>query len=77
MSDSPAVNVLNSVLTDREKADIVALHTASEPGSFARQCAEQFIKPALERINTFTGQQNDILYFAYACEFAVVSGEWK
>jgi hypothetical protein len=39
---------------------------------FNQRCADQIIKPVLDRINETTGQENDPSYLAYALEYAIM-----
>jgi hypothetical protein len=39
---------------------------------FNQRCADQIVKPVLDRINDTTGQQNDPSYLAYALEYAIM-----
>lgn len=57
--------------TDAQQKAAVKLYKEARPGTFARRCAEEIIKPNIEAINKKVGQENDPLYLAYAVEYAI------
>ena len=61
---------LGELFTKQEIKRAVTLFSTS-PKSFHRDCTEQIVRPALERINRVTGQNNDENYLAYVLEYAV------
>lgn len=38
---------------------------------FHARCQRQIVEPAMERINSITGQENDASYITYCLEFAL------
>lgn len=60
---------LPDFLTEEQIKAAQDLYKKAEPGTFARQCAEQIIKPNMAEINRKLGQENDPRYLAYACEY--------
>lgn len=55
-------------LTESEIRKAMTLYKSASPGTFARRCDEEIIKPVLPRINAKLGQENDPRYLAYAVE---------
>lgn len=39
----------------------------------AQEIADRVTRPAIDRINKVTGQENDPMYWAYALEYAITS----
>lgn len=63
---------LYDFLTPAEIERASALYDAAPPGTFARLCEQEIIKPCLARINTALGQENDARYLAYVVELALM-----
>jgi len=68
---------LKDFLTDAEIARAVKLYGEAAPGTFARRCDREIIRPILPRINAKLGQENNSRYLAYAVEFAIVTASEK
>jgi hypothetical protein len=61
-------------------AKIIAEHGRAhspERKTVAEKIEEQVTRPALDRINKVTGQQNNARYWAYALEHAITSSQKK
>jgi len=67
---------IGSILTQKEMKEALKLHKKAETHNFAERCAAEIIRPVIDRINKYTGQENDPLYLAYCVEYAILkSGE--
>jgi hypothetical protein len=60
---------LPDFLTEEQITAAQELYKTAEPGTFARLCAQQVIRPNMAEINRKLGQENDANYLAYACEY--------
>ena len=63
---------IDSFLFYHEVQQAIQLYHIAEPGTFARRCADEIIRPNLQRINATLGQENDPLYLAYVVEYTFI-----
>jgi hypothetical protein len=68
---------LPDFLTTQEIARARKLYKSAEPGTFAKRCEAEIIKPVIARIDAKLGQKNHPRYLAYACEFVFSQADSK
>lgn len=66
---------IGDFLTDDEIKAATKLYETIGIKNFAAACAEQIIKPNIERINKALGQENNPLFLAYAVEYVLLMVE--
>ena len=59
---------LTDFLDEQQIEDVVAILRV---GGSAQAVCEFVIQPNIDEINRKLGQENDVMYLAYACEYAV------
>jgi hypothetical protein len=62
---------ISQLFTDVEIKAAVKLYAECSPGTFNKRVVEQIVRPAMDRINKATGQENDERYIGYMLEFAI------
>lgn len=66
---------IGDFLTEDEVKEALALFTrlskTGESFHYAKHCAAEIIRPNIDRINKALGQENDVMYLAYAVEYTI------
>jgi len=68
---------VGQILTQKEMKEAIRLYKKCETHQFAERCAAEIIRPAIERINKVTGQENDPKYLAYCVEYSLLRSGGK
>lgn len=68
---------IGSILTKEEVLQAAQLYEQVARSEFAERCAAEIIRPAIERINKVTGQENDAKYLAYCVEYALMKSKGR
>ena len=66
---------IGDFLTDEEIRECCVLRDLYGVTPLAKIVAARIIEPNIDRINKVLGQENDIMYLAYAVENAISQGE--
>lgn len=62
---------LDDFLTTAEIQAAIKLYAEASPGTFARRCEAEIIRPVIGRINAALKQENDPRFLAYAVEYVL------
>jgi hypothetical protein len=76
MSDTPAYSI-SDLFTAEEIDRAFAMYESAKPGTFNKKVTDEIVRPALERINAKTGQENDPSYLGYMLEYVFSQAEPK